>query len=203
MTAELTGDRPTDVTAYIDVDSRQRPTTAVATVVAAAGKATKRRRDKFARLLHQFHATAYGATPSAHRGQARATATSTTARRRRNILNDANQSRTSAAVRLRGPSTLPLQHGKVLAVRPGGWTGTNCRVSAERTISDYYYAADPHEASAVCTSLVCRGRNVAEGWKVVKSLISTGRPVIEHFECSLKCRAVLMSKISQFKVTQS
>jgi len=127
MTAELTADRPTD---RRDGLHRRRQSTAShhrrrytrhATVVSATGKATERRRDKFARLLHQFHATAYGATPSAHRGQARATATSTTAQRCRNILNDANQSRTSAAVRSRGPSTLPLQRSKVLAVRPDGW----------------------------------------------------------------------------------
>lgn len=132
--------------------------------LAVADRATKRRRDKFARLLHQFHATAHGAKrfhstranvtlvcprrvePLIRRGQTRVTATSSTTLRCCNILNDANQSRTWAANR--SPNSLddssPAQQGACSSTY--GMEPTAVRSSLRIAISDLYYAAFSQEA---------------------------------------------------------
>lgn len=100
----------------------------------------RRRRDKFARLLHQFHARARTGPlcPRANEAERPPTLRSGAARRGRNILNDENQSRTvhACAGRVVRPPSDSLgvlsRCSKVLAVRQTRYHC--CRTSANSAL---------------------------------------------------------------------
>jgi len=102
-------------TSTVDIDNRACPSTGalytLATVVAArdhqGNQAAGGSSDKFARLLHQFHATARRWTRANEAGR-NLDNWPRRPRRGRNILNDANQLRKLAANHCRSPSTSPL-----------------------------------------------------------------------------------------------